>query len=42
MKLRKTIYALGLLALFFLPFQRAGYAQSLNDFEEKVTKFTLD
>lgn len=42
MKLRKTIYTLGLLALLVLPFQQAGYAQSLDDFEEKVTEFTLD
>lgn len=42
MKLNKSIYALGLLALLFLPFHQAGYAQSLDDFEEKVTEFTLD
>lgn len=42
MKLNKSIYTLGLLALLFLPFHQAGYAQPLDDFEEKVTEFTLE
>ncbi|HET6527199.1 MAG TPA: pitrilysin family protein [Balneolaceae bacterium] len=42
MKLKKLISTLGLLALLSLPFYQAGYAQSLQDFEEKVTEFTLD
>lgn len=39
--LKKTVYALGLLVLFLLPMQK-GTAQSLEEFEEKVTEFTLD
>lgn len=42
MKRNNLIYVLGLVALLFLPFFQAGYAQSLDDFEEKVTEFTLD
>ncbi|HEX6981733.1 MAG TPA: pitrilysin family protein [Balneolaceae bacterium] len=42
MKLKKIISALGLFMLLSLPFHQAGYAQSLEDFEEKVTEFTLD
>lgn len=42
MKLKKIICTLGLLAFLVLPFQQAGYAQSLDDFEKKVTEFTLD
>lgn len=41
MMLKKTAYALGLLILFLLPMQN-GTAQSLEEFEEKVTEFTLD
>ncbi len=39
--LKKTAYALGLLLLLLLPMQQ-GVAQSLQNFEEKVTEFTLD
>ena len=42
MKLSKSTFVLSLLALLFLPFSKAGYAQSLDDFEKKVTEFTLD
>ncbi len=41
MKLRKD-YTLGLLAALLLLLAQAGQAQSLDDFEEKVTEFTLD
>lgn len=41
MMLKKTAYALGLFVLFLLPMQK-GTAQSLDEFEEKVTEFTLD
>jgi predicted Zn-dependent peptidase len=42
MKLKNTLCTLGLLALLFLPFHQDAEAQSLDDFEEKVTEFTLD
>jgi|AntRauTorcE11898_2_1112593.scaffolds.fasta_scaffold04847_2 predicted Zn-dependent peptidase len=42
MKLNKFIYALAFLALLSMPFQQGGQAQSLENFEEKVTEFTLD
>ena len=42
MKLKNTICTLGLLAALLVCFTQPGYAQSLDDFEEKVTEFTLD
>src|SRR5699024_7865229 len=42
MKLKNTICTLGLLAALLVSFAQMGQAQSLDDFEEKVTEFTLD
>ena len=42
MKLKKTIFGWGLLALLILPLWQVAQAQSLEDFEDKVTEFTLD
>lgn len=42
MKSKKTICTLGLLMMLLLSVGQAGQAQSLDDFKEKVTEFTLD
>lgn len=42
MKRNNLVYVLSFLALLILPFSQVGYAQSLDEFEEKVTEFTLD
>lgn len=42
MKLKNIFVTLGLLGAFLISAGQAGFAQSLDDFEEKVTEFTLD
>lgn len=42
MTIKKTLSTLGLLALLVLPMHQAAHAQSLDEFEDKVTEFTLD
>jgi len=42
MHLKKVLCTLGMLTILFLPLQQVMQAQSLEDFEEKVTEFTLE
>lgn len=42
MKVKQYAYSLGLLVALLLLVVQSGYSQSLEDFEEKVTEFTLD
>jgi predicted Zn-dependent peptidase len=42
MKLKNTICTLGLMIMLLFSVGKPGQAQSLEDFEEKVTEFTLD